>query len=1205
MSNDLGPASGEPGSMKDHTWPRFLHGPDQTLLEKLYVPALAAGQRYDRFCAYFSSSVLSAAARGFGGLITRLEALGDLAPKPAVRLLVNEELAEEDVKSLTETGDLSALETRLKKRFKTPTEALEKERLAMLGWLVQRGLLEVRVGIMRRSVGIAHAKFGIVTDAHGDALVFAGSGNESAQGLLANYEQLELSGSWSDAERYEHYKAEFEVLWEDRHADVMTVSLPEALRLQLIKFAPKESPDREPSGALERQKMAMLWRFITEAPYLANGGSACDGTAFVDLWPHQLRVVEEASAAWPQGRLLCDEVGMGKTIEAILVLRRLMAGRGVRRVLLLLPAGLLKQWQAELREKGGLLFPRMESPTTLVWPDERIEHPADLREALQQDTLLISRELARGDTNLPELLAAEPWDLVILDEAHAARRAKQEEGAFNNGTLLLDLVRQLQLKRKARGFLFLSATPMQTHPWEPWDLLSVLGEGGNWLSEFSAVRDFYEALACLPQQNPDLRTARRAATVISADASFPDSPVLERATRNADELARSLAFAPAGRRDDLKAWMRQGSPLARRMHRNTRQTLSEYYRQGRLTLPPPRRIVDDRLYDFDNVAERRVHDAVTLYIDRRFEELEAEKRGKGFVMTLYRRRASSSPLALERSLERRRQGLLRVIEQRAHDNWIEAMDQPEALDADDLPDEDVHVSSAFPQTTQEAKKELSQLDPVLDALRGLGGLDTKRDRFFDLVRSLTDDGRPVLIFTEYTDTMEYLRDRLVDHFSTGLGCYSGDGGKRWNGQTWVEATKDGITKALREGKIKALLCTDAASEGLNLQAAGALINYDLPWNPGKVEQRIGRIDRIGQRYTEVYVVNLFLKDSVDDKVYTILRQRCGLFEHFVGAMQPVLARARKMLTGQEPLDLRQLESDAAEQDRDILAQEAYVESRPDGETNTSPILTLSDLETALNALKGTHGPKGIAHPASGTLTLSVAGARRATFAMGRQALERNAGILPVSPTASEMKAVADALPRSGERLPFLVAAYRREGFRRSVAVWVGQEAIEPINSVSELRARVAAWDGTYPAPGRWTEALRTAEAEAALQVDAMQALAAKRENSALEQQSLAARLRLAKELGRYLVCLGQGTTDLNGVLYQQVQRDAGAAFRLKRCLDRLGGYPEWTTELCRELEDFEAGLRQNQRAARLMGKELDAALDDPRWGASKETFPAP
>ncbi|MCX6375785.1 MAG: phospholipase D-like domain-containing protein, partial [Armatimonadetes bacterium] len=336
--------------------------------------------------------------------------MGDTAPRPAIRLVVNEELSEEDVRALTETGDLTALEEQLSRRLKPTQDLLEKKRLAMLGWLVKNDFARVRVGVVRRGQGILHAKFGIMTDAVGDAIVFSGSGNESAQGLMANYERLEVSSSWDDPERNTEYRTEFEELWSDSHPDVHTLSLPEAIRLKLIKFAPPEPPITEPSVELARQKAAMVWQFICEAPYLESGAPACDATAMIDPWLHQRHVVEETTAAWPSGRLLCDEVGMGKTIEAILVLRRLMAGRGVRRVLFLLPAGLLSQWQAELREKGGLVIPRLEGINTLIWPDDRVERLGGLPEALQCAALIMSRETARTEQNLSLLLQSPPWD---------------------------------------------------------------------------------------------------------------------------------------------------------------------------------------------------------------------------------------------------------------------------------------------------------------------------------------------------------------------------------------------------------------------------------------------------------------------------------------------------------------------------------------------------------------------------------------------------------------------------------------------------------------------------------------------------------------------------------------------------------------------------------------------------------------------------
>ena len=329
-------------------------------------------------------------------------------------------------------------------------------------------------------------------------MVFQGSDNESANGVHGHYEELEISGSWKDPERDAYYRGRFDTLWDGTDPTVATLSLPQAIREKLIRFVPERPPVREAEDDLQRRRAAMLWGYALAAPFMSEGGAAtCDAMAPVTLWPHQRGVVTEAAGAWPAGRLLCDEVGMGKTVEAILVLRRLLAGRGVARALLLPPANLLSQWQGELREKGGLRVPRLDGPRKLMWPDGTEEAVSGLAEALERPLLLLSRETARTEGNLPILLTAKPWDLVLLDEGHAARRANQVEGEFNSPTLLLGLLRRLQATGQARSILMLSATPMQTHPWEPWDLLQVLGEGGLWLSGFHVVRRFYEAMTRL------------------------------------------------------------------------------------------------------------------------------------------------------------------------------------------------------------------------------------------------------------------------------------------------------------------------------------------------------------------------------------------------------------------------------------------------------------------------------------------------------------------------------------------------------------------------------------------------------------------------------------------------------------------------------------------------------------------------------------
>ncbi len=1188
----------QPGSLRRRHWKRFLHAPDPELLEQLYVPALSEAIRYDRCCAYFSSSVLSAAARGFGPLIERLVSLGDRAPRPAVRLLVNEELNAADRNALLETGSSAALEKRLFDRFKSPKEALEKERLKMLAWLLREGLVAVRVGVLRSGEGILHAKYGVVTDEKGDAVVFAGSGNESAPGLLSNHEQLELSTSWSDPERLQHYTKQFDALWTDTHPDVHTVTLPEAVRLKLIKFAPKEPPIAEPSTALARQRAAMLLQYVVEAPYFENGGSTCDATALVDLWPHQRRVVEETATAWPDGRLLCDEVGMGKTIEAILVLRRLLAGRGVKRALLLVPRGLLKQWQGELREKGGLVVPRLEGLDRLVWPNEVEKRLSGFDEALQRDVLLVSRETARTEANRALLLTSDVWDLVILDESHAARRRKQEENEFNGATLLLELLRELQLRGRVRGVMLLSATPMQTHPWEPWDLLAILGEGGRWLAEFREVRNFYGAVRSLSNGSLKTEEARVPAELVVADAAFPPPSGAPRPT-DATAFAKSLSFAKPDQREPLARWLRHGAPLARKMHRNTRDTLRAYYAMGLLNRPPPKRAVHDERFDYEHLEERRVYDAVKEYIDHRYAQLETDKPGKGFVMTVYRRRAASSPYALQESLKRRRAGLRAVIARHTLDDWVRDDFDPSDLDEDDEFFDRVEITDSYPDDPGIARNELNQVEELLAKLAGLGSRDTKLSRFYDIIKALRSEGRAVLVFSEYTDTMEYVSERLTSLCGDRLGTYSGDGGRRRVGDEWKPATKDVITSALMRGEIDVLVCTDAASEGLNLQRASAVVNYDLPWNPSKVEQRIGRVDRIGQEQDVVKVTNLFLIHSVDDDVYSALRHRCGLFEKFVGPMQPVLSRARRMLTGRERAQRGVIEQEAATVDAEPIATENYLESEAvKPEPVTSPA-TRADLMRALLRLTGEFGPKAAQAKQSHTVRITNAGSAGASFSGDRAELERDESLKPLSPLDDNLRGLMQQLRRTGERLPLVVGTAQAGSFRRTVCRWLAASGIEAVATFDELRSRVDGWDGVYPDPARHVDAEREAQREAERQVRAMERDAAATVRRNLGAQREAARLRLLRELGRYLVCASRSAAPLNDRFHQQMTGAGPAAERLRKCFTQLGEkYPEWPNDLVMDFERFASEVNEARRKSRLAGKEIDAALGDPRWKAA-------
>ena len=185
-----------------------------------------------------------------------------------------------------------------------------------------------------------------------------------------------------------------------------------------------------------------------------------------------------------------------------------------------------------------------------------------------------------------------------------------------------------------------------------------------------------------------------------------------------------------------------------------------------------------------------------------------------------------------------------------------------------------------------------------------------------------------MVFTRYTDTMDFLRDQLNTADDWRLMCFSGRGGEVPSADgTWRTITRDDAKRRFRDREADVLLCTDAAAEGLNFQFCGALINYDMPWNPMRVEQRIGRIDRLGQEHPTIRIVNLHYEGTVETDVYRALRNRIGLFQSVVGRLQPILAElprtlSQALLSGREPatvvdeVERQTREADAASFDID-------------------------------------------------------------------------------------------------------------------------------------------------------------------------------------------------------------------------------------------------------------------------------------------------
>jgi hypothetical protein len=329
-----------------------------------------------------------------------------------------------------------------------------------------------------------------------------------------------------------------------------------------------------------------------------------------------------------------------------------------------------------------------------------------------------------------------------------------------------------------------------------------------------------------------------------------------------------------------------------RVFRTTRGLLRRYKEEGRISgeiAVPHRRVRDEFINMTDH--ERALYDRIETYISRYYNFFmsgPAERKPLGFIMTVYRRRLTSSFHAIQESLRRR----LRVL--REHANILELLDEDdravvEASDSYESLPEDIAPDIA---------EEISELTGFLQELEERPRDESKLQRLDeDLSAAFRGRHDTAIVFTQYADTMDYLANRLKDTYGSRVVCYSGRGGQRWDpsSRIWVELPKQRVRELFREGReVKILIGTDSLSEGLNLQTCGRLINYDMPWNFMRVEQRIGRIDRVGG-LPEVEVTNYFYNGTVEEQIYTGIKEDFDWFEDVVGPAQPVIGQVERAI----------------------------------------------------------------------------------------------------------------------------------------------------------------------------------------------------------------------------------------------------------------------------------------------------------------------
>ncbi len=559
---------------------------------------------------------------------------------------------------------------------------------------------------------------------------------------------------------------------------------------------------------------AELWRLAAEAlriryaalfdPMLAVASSD------LDPLPHQIKAVYgELLPRSPLRFLLADDPGAGKTIMAGLYIKELMLRGDLARCLIVAPGSLVEQWQDELSQKFGLDFELLTRPMIDATPISQ--------NVFDRCPLLIARmdQLSRSD-ELREALGASDWDLVVVDEAH--RMSAHYFGAELQTTKRYELGRALG--RVTRHLLLMTATPHS-----------------------GKQEDFHLFLALL------------------------DGDRFEGKYRDGVHTVRPQDLMRRMVKEELLTM--DGRPL--------------FPERRAYTVPYPL-----------SPAEQELYEVVTAYVREemgRAEQLaDGESRRRtnvGFALTVLQRRLASSPEAILRSLERRRDRLGRRLRELDHgagdasdvpvrDRLAVLLGRTDIDDAlDDLTsteleemEETVVDSATAARTKAELEREIAVLEDLVEIAARVrhSGTDRKWSELSAILQehALTSDSagnpRKLIIFTEHRDTLDYLRDRIATLLGDENAVVTIHGGVR------REDRRTAQELFVSDPRVRILIGTDAAGEGLNLQRAHLMVNYDLPWNPNKIEQRFGRIHRIGQ--TEVcHLWNLVADGTREGEVF--------------------------------------------------------------------------------------------------------------------------------------------------------------------------------------------------------------------------------------------------------------------------------------------------------------------------------------------------
>ena len=800
---------------------------------------LAGANSYRRIAGYFRSSIF--------------ELVGEeIAAIPKVQIVCNSELDAADV-----AISKHVRETALKERWnEAPAEVealLHKDRYRQLYNLLISGRVEIRV-VPKDRVFI-HGKAGVIEAADGSKTCFLGSINETKSAFAHNYEIL-----WEDQspEGVAWVEEEFDALWKDSYP------LPDAIIEEIKRVA-----DRVEIRFDEVKPAELPGAALAETP-IYRGGEQLQPwqRAFVTMFLKHRETYGKARL------LLADEVGVGKTLSlAASAMISALLDDGA--VLILCPSTLTLQWQVELKDRLGIPSAVWLSGQK-VWVDPyghtiKTRGPEDITHCPFQ-VAIVSTGLIVHESPEARLLLGRKFGTVVLDEAHKARRSGGLGLRKDEPNNLLDFM--MRIGPRTRNLLLGTATPIQTEVSELWDLMRILNSGAEfvlgreamsmWVNLNRALpvvkgeetpideRDAWEWLRnpLPPGDEEPLVANLRLQLGIPENAFFTDKGFGSLEFFAQQSVLQTLA----------PGFYQQHNPIIRHTVLRRRETLEEAGLLERIEVnvhPEP---------DAPSTAYHGVHfDGLGLLTNHPFDlayqaaenftaALQQRTKAAGFMKSMLLQRICSS-FASGRSTAKKMLGRELLEDEEQASLLMEPLSSLTPTEAGHL------------RTIVEELSRPEAHDPKLAAVRYF--LTEHRTEG----KTWLEHG--CIIFSQYYDTAFWIASELAKTLpGEPVAVYAGTGKSgMFRGEDFASIEREEIKKAVKKRSVRLVVATDAACEGLNLQTLGTLINVDLPWNPSRLEQRLGRIKRFGQARRSVDMLNLVYHDTQDEKVYSVISRR--------------------------------------------------------------------------------------------------------------------------------------------------------------------------------------------------------------------------------------------------------------------------------------------------------------------------------------------